>query len=443
MKFKNISDYVQLDVKGLALLRCLLSLVWIYSLVARLIYFDSFYAIEGLLPLSTAQSISDNIDSLGLKLYWNNNYFTYSLFGLSFLNAIILLIGYRPRLFSLSAFVLMLFLDSRNQFVLNAGYETLRVLMFWLIFLPSNYQFFKKPSENSNVISGWLALAFLLQIVCFYFFGGIFKNSDYWRVTGEALEMAFSNRVMSYSWTQLILPSSQWLSWMSKAVYYYELSIGLILLAIFSRQKIRKIILTVLMLFHFGIFISFKIGFLPLVNIAALLALWPYSHKQTSKIQKPFFKTGAVLSVFLLLINFNSVPWWPKLPQQIFSVSRSLLMDQTWMFFAPHPYSFDGWWKLTKSNSNEQPVEIRITGQKIELGSEVFYTQTVSMEEKTFLIHLLKDNFSDYRKQVLKEICKTQKPSAVNFEFIAADLPATNKKLTYSTRISEPLLCTN
>lgn len=443
MKFKNISEYVQLDLKGLALLRILLSLVWVYSLLARLIYFDSFYAVEGLLPLSTAQTISDNIDSLGLKLYWNSNYFTYSLFALSFLNAFILLIGYRPRLFTLSAFVLMLFLDSRNQFVLNAGYETLRVLMFWLIFLPSNYQFFKKPPENINAISGWLALGFLLQIVCFYFFGAIFKNSDYWRVTGEALEMAFSNRVMSYEWPTYVLPPADWLRFISKFIYHYELSIGLILLVVFTKQKIRKMILSLLMLFHFGIFISFKIGFLPLVNMAALCALWPYERIKAKTVQTPFRKTGIVLITLLLLINFNSVPWWPKLPQSIFFASRSILMDQTWMFFAPHPYSFDGWWRLSIKNAEQEISEVRITKEKIKKNSEEFYTKSVSMEEKTFLIHLLKDDFKEYRQQVIKQICKDSKADTAQFEFIASDLPSTNKKLTYSVRISESLKCNN
>jgi hypothetical protein len=445
MKLKTISEHVQLEVKGLALLRVSLSLIWIYSIVARLIYFDSFYASDSLLPLGTARSISDNTDTLGLIFYWDNNYFTHSLFALSLLNAVVLLVGYKPRLFSLIAFILMLFLDSRNQFVLNAGYETLRVLMFWLIFLPSNFQFsLKKPQNLSkSQISGWLALGFLLQIVCFYFFGGVFKNSDYWKLTGEALEMAFSNRVMSYSWVQSLLPTSDWLQSLSRLVYYYELSIGLLLLGFFSYTKIRKLVLILLIFFHLGIFVSFKIGFLPLVNIAALWALWPFKKIEDQKPEKPFFKTGAVLTAFLLLINFNSVPWWPKLPQSLFAVSRAILMDQTWMFFAPHPYSFDGWWRLTEKISDGVSQEIRITGEKIEPNSETFYTQSVSMEEKTFLIHLLKENFSDFRKEVLYKLCKTQKTNEVNFEFIAADLPATNKKLTYSTRISESITCNN
>ena len=65
------------------------------------------------------------------------------------------------------------------------------------------------------------------------------------------------------------------------------------------------------------------------------------------------------------------------------------------------------------------------------------------MEEKTFLIHLLKDDFKEYRQQVIKQICKDSKADTAQFEFIASDLPSTNKRLTYSVRISESLKCNN
>lgn len=436
----TITDRFSISSKGLSFLRISVALIWFFNLITRGATFNLHFTEGGLLPFGLAQLLSDNQDSL--FLYGIFEHFPYQIvFVASFFCAFFLLIGYRTKYISFISFFLMLAIDSRNQFLLNAGYETCRVLMFWMIFLPIDrhysYKDFYLKEKNLNIeYRSWFCVGLITQVTLFYLFGGILKDSLHWTSLGDAIEMAMANHFMAYPWANVISNwDPDWLKILTNIVIIIEFSVPILLLFTWHKIRLRKAVIVFLVSFHSLIFIFFKIGFLPILNIAAVIALWPFDSKNKINPHLPVIEWSALLMIFyLILINVNSIPGiQERVDQTIFKPSRTLLMDQSWMFFAPFPYAFDGWWSIEAVDKDDKKVQLRIDGNIMQVDPKDFYWNTVKMEEKTFLIHMLKPHFVDLRKHTLNWLCHNHKwnksISTIHFIFYRITLPHRKGKL--------------
>jgi hypothetical protein len=418
-----------MTTKQLSILRISLSLIWFYSLIVRWPMISSQFTDAGLFPVSLAQQFNDNLDAFSLNYFFSSQVAQSCIFILSGLTTFLFMLGIRTRMTGAASFLLMLSIDARNQMLLNAGYESLRALQFWCLFLPMD-QFYSlgKKNQPNTLLNNWFAKCLILQIFLFYIFGSLFKNSPHWRSSGTALEMALSNHVMTTDFGALLLQLGELLRPLSIAVYYFEFVAPFLILLFWRKLFARKAVLVVLILFHTSIMFIFKIGFLPLVNISALICIWPVEYDVIESNKKRISKVlGIAALLYLLAINVNYYFPNNKFPQQIFYPARTILMDQTWMFFAPHPYTVDAWWSLQAIDENNQPVELKVDGRLLEKDPQDYYWKEVQMEEKTFLIQISKETHLQLRNFALKWLCENSqtafKPKSISFSYYGISLP--------------------
>ena len=440
---------IGVSTRQLSLLRMALAILWIFTLLSRWPFISLHFTEDGLLPWQLAKTISDNTDALSFNFFFSSEFAQKIIFILAFICGLAQFVGYQTRIASILTFIFMVSIDSRNQFLLNAGYETIRVLQFWCLFLPLDefytYKDLREARTKVNTtISSWFAKGLVLQILCMYFFGALLKTSPEWFSRGEAIEMALSNHFMTFPWAQNLLSFSSLYRYLSPVVFLFELVAPIVIFVLWKQQLLRKTLVLSLVLFHISILVLFKVGFLPVANICMLICLWPMTavvhteHKQRTGKQW----AGALLVGYLAVINIHSYLPFAAQAQGVLMPARWLLLDQAWMFFAPRPYTFDGWWSLEVIDREQKTRQIKISGEDLKQDAQDYYWRDVQMEEKTFLIHLLKSQYTDYRYFILESLCKRD-PSAqeIVLKFYWTDLPRTSVTLEFIPRELARVVC--
>ena len=116
-------------------MRIAVGFVLLTDLFIRSISIKAFFTDEGVLPIDV------------LKQYnWSPNYYSFHalsgdlwwqvvLFLINALCIVLLMIGYRTRVFTFICWVFITSLQNRNPFILQGGDDMLRLLLFWAIFL--------------------------------------------------------------------------------------------------------------------------------------------------------------------------------------------------------------------------------------------------------------------------------------------------------------------
>jgi len=122
------------------------------------------------------------------------------LFGLSFVFALMLLVGYRTRLAVFFSWLLLVSVQIRNPLVLQGGDVLFRMVLFWSLFLPlgacysvDSAMASNQPSEKKLTFS-MATVAFILQVAFMYWFTAANKLSGeskaYWWDEGTAASIA-------------------------------------------------------------------------------------------------------------------------------------------------------------------------------------------------------------------------------------------------------------
>jgi hypothetical protein len=123
------------DLRSLAALRMVLALVVLANLVNGASSLSALYTDDGVLPRQILLN-EMNRWQFSLNLINGTLFVQTLLFGIAAVAALALLAGYRTRLMTAVVWVMMLSIQARNPFVLNAADTLLRLLLFWSIFLP-------------------------------------------------------------------------------------------------------------------------------------------------------------------------------------------------------------------------------------------------------------------------------------------------------------------
>ena len=177
-----------LDLRSLALFRIGVSLLILADLLIRAQSLVAHYTDAGVLPRSVQTTI------FNADWYFSFHLMTGSWEGESLLFlvagafAVMLLVGYRTRLACILSWLMMISLHNRNYLLLNSGDFSLRMLLFWGMFLPLGarasvdrmllhpVEAQEPPSGNSFVFPGGIGL--ICQIVFVYFFSALFKWAE-------------------------------------------------------------------------------------------------------------------------------------------------------------------------------------------------------------------------------------------------------------------------
>lgn len=272
-----------LDIRSLTLFRAILA-IFIASefLFYVLGNFAEIYSPEtGVLGNAYGKEYLD-FYKINIGIFFIHSDFGMLLFiTLIVLSMLLLAIGIYPQIIAaIGCFLLYLFFNRYS--VLYFGWEMYAtVLLFWLIFIPSNNLFhYNKPiKESSSTTFEWrspVAFVFLFQIGFIYFYNGLSKNGDVW-MTGQAVEsfLSESDKLTSFGVWFKSLETHNLNTTLSYSVLFIELIIMLFLFIPYRSVFFRYTTLISIFTFHWGIALLADVGHFKYLAIAVSVALLP------------------------------------------------------------------------------------------------------------------------------------------------------------------------
>ncbi|WP_442266698.1 HTTM domain-containing protein [Tenacibaculum sp. ZS6-P6] len=228
---------------------------WIEKLYIQPKFFFSFYGFSWIKPLGN---------------------YTYFLFILCGISALLVAVGYKYRLSIITFFLSFTYIELMDKTTYLNHYYFISILSFLLIFLPANATFsldnyFNKKSYKT--IPNWTIDSIKLLLGIVYFYAGLAKLNSDWLFRAQPLKIwlpskydlpLIGNNLMQQEWFHFAM------SW-SGAIY--DLSIPFLLL--FKRTRTIGFFLVVL--FHVFTRILFPIGMFPYIMIVATLIFFSAS----------------------------------------------------------------------------------------------------------------------------------------------------------------------
>lgn len=268
-----------LDLRSLALFRILLSIVLIYDLLDRMVDLQDHYTDLGVLPRQALIESAVNFWEWSIYFSFGNPIGTFLLFSISIIVYCSLLIGYRTRLSTILAWILLTSLQTRNPMVLQGGDELLKMILFWSIFLPLGAYFsVDQPKQDSkNKFFSAASVGFIFQIIILYTLAGLYKLAERYWISGDALFLAFSSMDINTVISRAALNYPELIKWGSIITLIVEIGCPLLLLSPLKNSAIRYVLIFVFIFFHITVFLTFNVGIFITVPIAAWLALLPAS----------------------------------------------------------------------------------------------------------------------------------------------------------------------
>ena len=277
----KLGELFGVDLRSLALFRILIALILLCDLVRRAADLSSMYVDGGIMPIDEVRTYLQG--GWRWSLHWLDGSleFQTTLFVISGLLALTLLLGYRTRLATIGCWIMLASLHTRAPLIINNGDLLLRLLLFWSIFLPlgtvwsvdaRRYQ--RTPSTRPVVSIATFSV--LIQVCLVYWFSALFKFSENWS-TGEALHQVLS-------WGVLNRPLADWLrgcpmlvSLLTVSTVWLELLGPLLLFIPWRTPFFRLLAVATFISFHLAIEMLLHVGIFSWVSITAWMLFLPGS----------------------------------------------------------------------------------------------------------------------------------------------------------------------
>lgn len=286
-----LHDLFGIDARCLAFFRMALALILLADLILRSRFIDESCTDDGFLPreLVTAPDCY-----LSFQMLDGSYSFQLGHFLAAGIAGLMLLVGYRTRLAAVICWLLTVSLHARNGFLLDAGDDLLRSLLFWSLFLPlgSRYSIDALKSSNATspdpqIVVSPASAALLLQFASVYFFAGWFKTDEAWR-NGTAIEYVLGQ-------THWIRPAGEFLRqypavlrWMTPCVVWFEIIAPVCLFIPFKTRWFRMVVIPGFWLFQLGLATTIWLHIFPLITATATIPflssiIWPYPDRRATE----------------------------------------------------------------------------------------------------------------------------------------------------------------
>ncbi|SDQ54939.1 HTTM domain-containing protein [Natronobacterium texcoconense] len=265
------SASVRIDTRSLAAFRIAAGLLIVADVLLRARNFRFMYTEEGAVPQSLAMEASAD-GAFSVYYFTTSSTAIAALFVLTALVGIQLAIGYRTRIATVVAFLLVISLDHHNPLVLSYADVLFRFLLFWAIFLPLGERWsidaVHADGPSRDGVTSVASAAILAQIVFMYFLNGYHKTeSDLW-ISGEAtpLIMGLDNTTFLLGDFMRNFPTMLQYGGLT---WYYMLLFSWLLVLLGGRA--RTALVAMFVGGHASFAITVRIGAFPYVAIAGLL----------------------------------------------------------------------------------------------------------------------------------------------------------------------------
>ena len=269
------------DTRSLALFRVGLALLLLADLATRAPFLTAFYTDRGVMPRSFVTDHLQDAWSFSLHLASGQVYVQAFLFVCAGLAALLLLVGYKTRLFTFLSWALLASLHVRNPEVLSSGDILLRVLLFWGLFLPLGLHWSIDRARATNeqgvperVLSAATA-AVLVQAASVYLFTWLLKTGGPWR-DGSAVRLALNwDQGTTWFGRALLETPPGFLALATHGVVLFELLGPLLLFAPVFTARVRLVLLPLFVLMHLTFGVAMVLGTFPFVSAVSLIPFLP------------------------------------------------------------------------------------------------------------------------------------------------------------------------
>jgi len=341
-----------LDRFSLALLRIGFGLILLVDLLIRLPDVDVFYTDRGFFP--SDYLISGGIAPGNWSFLWgvDNPAIVYIHFGVQLIAALMLIIGYKTRLFLFISWLLILSLDNRNSNIIHGGDKILRIMMFWSLFLPLSDRWsidsllnVQTEDKKTNSYIAIPSFVYIIQLCLIYWFAGLWKLNPLWLDKKEGVIEAFKQTFFNTPLAEYLLNFPDLLRLLDIATIVAE--IGLPFLLFIPRNSVRLITVILFITLHisFGVFLS--LGIFPYICIITWLALLPgkdtfLSSSVDKQVGRDVILTGMLSLVIFSNISTLEIPnYWHgfTVNQNIDRLLYTVHLEQRWSMFSrifPH-----------------------------------------------------------------------------------------------------------
>ncbi len=233
---------------------------WIYELYIAPRYFFSFYGFEWITP-------------------WGG--YTYLLFAMGMISALMVMLGYYYRLAAILLFLCFTYIELMDKTTYLNHYYFVSLVSFIMMFLPAHVYFSIDAYRNAKIRCGtvpqWCIDSLKLLVFILYFYAGLAKLNSDWLVHALPLriwlparnDMPIIGFLFNYDWIPYLF------SWFG---CIYDLTIVFWLL----NAKTRLVAYATVVVFHLLTALLFPIGMFPYVMIVtALIFFSPEFHQKS------------------------------------------------------------------------------------------------------------------------------------------------------------------
>jgi hypothetical protein len=267
--------------------------------------------------------------------------------------------------------LLTISLHTRDPLVLYGGDHILRLILFWLLFLPCDTHFSlgtRRLAMSVQCNRSILCIGLITQVLLIYLFTALHKSGADWRTDGTALERALTIRSLNTDFGEFVALHTPLfiLRQLTTAALILE-EVGPPLLVLLPPNHfLRLVIVTVMILFHLSLALVFHLCYFQAVMIALWCAFLPSSfwngiHRvmnpsctTANPLQKSENSSSSewnrcnntlsfIIALYCIFWNFFTLPLPLSLPGTLFAPGYFLRIDQHWGLFAPNVQTEDGW----------------------------------------------------------------------------------------------------
>ena len=340
-----------LDLRSLAVFRLGLGFLVMLDVLMRSTDLAAHYTDFGILP--TSPYLEQFANRLHVSLNLANGSFAWAalLATMLFLAGLCLFLGYRTRLATVVAWVLLVSLHNRNPMVLNGGDVLFRLLLFWSMFLPLGARYGidralsrkddGQPEDNSYF--GGPSVALTLQLVFVYATTAALKSGKEWWPDGTANYYALAIDQFTTSFGVWL---SQWYDFLRVSTYRVfalEVAAPFLLVSPFLFPWARTLTVLALIGMHLNFDLTMRLGIFPWVDMVALVAViptatWDWIAARMQAATRPGLRVfydgdcGFCRKSVLILREFFLPPETVLAPAaKIASVQKAMEQERSWV----------------------------------------------------------------------------------------------------------------
>lgn len=367
-----------------------IAIILLADLIVRSLSITAFFTDEGILPIAILKTYNWNPYYFSVHSLCGDLWFQVILFSVNAFCIIMLLIGYRTRLFTLLCWFLLVSMQNRNPFILQGGDELLRILLFWAIFLPWGERYSViKTSVYKETYFSVANVGYIFLVASVYFFSALLKNSAEWRSDYTALYYALSIDQMRLPLGTWLYQFPQLLKVLTVVVFYIELVAPVLLILPFITKYTRVIAIMLLLLLQLGIGSTLYVGLFFIIGMVALIGMLPSNcldwiekkgiqnkvlfepHKTIFKKLNSLFSDVKVVFLvitvlYCLILNLGNVNGFPYvLNSNLIKYGSALRLEQNWGMFSPTVLKNDGWYVYVGFTTNGNYIDIKHQGNPV------------------------------------------------------------------------------